>query len=95
MSRYDRHAMLVNRMADTAGVDLGEALQRGRITPDDLSDLVFSCVACRDADACPKWLDDHAGRTVPAPGFCRNKPWFEARRAEVVADAPRDHGEER
>lgn len=38
-----RHAVLVDRMATALGRDLEEEVMRGRLSPDDLPDMVLRC----------------------------------------------------
>lgn len=71
--KLDRHADLVNRMADTVGVDMGQALLDGRLTGQDLRSMVTSCCACDGAADCPGWMDAHAGGAPSAPDYCNNR----------------------
>jgi (methylthio)acryloyl-CoA hydratase len=64
-SKLDRHADLMHRMADTVGVDLGDAVARGTLSPEELRGAVFSCMACEGGAECGDWLDNH-------PAGCRN-----------------------
>jgi|AVFP01.1.fsa_nt_gi hypothetical protein len=69
---YAKHADLVARMAAVQGADLDEAQMRGEIDPETLHDVVLSCSACTDPEACREWMaarDDGAGGT---PDYCRN-----------------------
>lgn len=77
-SRYARHAALVNRMAETLGLDLAEEAQRGNLPPQDLRGTVISCVGCADPSGCADWLDDHAAGAARAPDFCRNRERLDA-----------------
>ena len=74
--KFDRHAELVNRMADTLGLDLAEAVQRGELPPEDLRRSVYACLGCREADACESWLSENAGGSDVTPGYCRNQDLF-------------------
>ena len=71
-ARYDRHAGLVSRMAETLGIDLAEEAQRGNLPPEALRGTVHNCLGCRRADGCEHWLEVHSGGAVAAPGYCRN-----------------------
>jgi hypothetical protein len=71
MDRYDMHAGLVARMAETLGADLEDAAQRGDL-PEGLGALVLSCMGCREAGACAGWLKENAAGAETAPGYCRN-----------------------
>ena len=73
LARIDHHTNLFQTMADTVGVDLGEAVFRGQLPPEALRGAVLSCVSCKGAAACPGWLADHAGGADAAPEYCRNR----------------------
>ena len=70
--KFDRHAELVDRMADTLGVDLTEAVQRGDLPPDDLRRSVFNCLGCKEVGACEHWLEENSAGSDVTPGYCRN-----------------------
>jgi hypothetical protein len=74
-STLKRHADLVDRMANTQGVDLEERMMAGKILPDDLSDAVLACTGCANPEACEHWLarNETAEQT---PGYCRNADLF-------------------
>lgn len=74
--KFDRHEQLVGRMADTLGVDLAEAVQRGELPPEDLRRSVFNCMGCREADACGHWLEEHSAGSDVTPEYCRNDALF-------------------
>lgn len=70
-----RHADLVDRMAETQGVDLEERMMAGKVRPEEVRDAVLACTGCACADACVHWLD----RTETAdatPDYCRNAELF-------------------
>lgn len=73
LTRLDRHADLVGRMADTLGVDLVEAAQRGDIGEGSLRNAVHTCMGCTQPGACESWLDAHSQGASETPDFCRNK----------------------
>ena len=75
--RFDRHARLVERMADTLGVDLAEELMRGRVMPSDLRSNVVRCMGCERTQECGVWLEAHPDGARMAPNFCRNKEQLE------------------
>ena len=76
MSRdFRKHADLFDRMATRVGVDLEEALFRGRLQPGDLSGAVLACTDCSDPQDCARWLDRSEAEGGPRdrpPGYCRN-----------------------
>lgn len=72
-SKYDRHAALMTRMADTVGQDLETKMQMGTLAPQEFRLMVVNCLGCRDAGACEAWLDAQNGLADAAPSFCRNK----------------------
>ncbi len=76
--RFNRHAGLVDRMAETLGVDIAEAVQRGELPPEELRRSVFNCMGCREAESCAHWLDEHAAGAEATPGYCRNDALFRA-----------------
>jgi len=65
------HEILVNRMAGTLGVDLGEAELRGQITPSARDDMTLACTKCTDPGGCDQWLGENA-KADSAPAYCRN-----------------------
>ena len=71
-----RHAGLVDKMADHVGVDLEEEVLRGRLTADELPEMVLRCTSCSNPDDCAKLLEFATG-VAPAPSYCRNAHVFE------------------
>lgn len=72
-STLKRHAGLVDEMAKARGVDLEEAIFRGKLTISELEDSVLRCTGCSNPDGCEGWLA--AQGDTPAeetPGYCRN-----------------------
>ncbi|MDF1618969.1 DUF6455 family protein [Pseudothioclava nitratireducens] len=75
----NRHAALMNRMAETLGVDLTEAMRRGQFSSEGWRDAVVSCASCDDPTACLHWLADHAADDpdaapeCAAPDYCNNR----------------------
>lgn len=72
-SKLDRHAELMQRMSDTVGVDLGEAVMRGTLSPQGLRGAVVSCMACEGGSKCGDWLDNHPAGSDTTPCYCRNQ----------------------
>lgn len=75
--RFDRHAVLMDRMADTVGVDLAELMMRGRMPPSEYRDAVFRCVGCTRPGACADWVAAHPDGAGRPPGYCRNRDYFD------------------
>lgn len=75
------HAALVDRMAETVGVDLENAVLRGAARFDDLADAVLRCTECSDPAHCAGWLSEDKHRDAP-PAYCRNTELFLALKAE-------------
>jgi len=74
IDRIDRHANLVNRMADTVGADMGAALLEGRVTAEDLRGAVLRCTRCAQVEKCVGWLGrNEAAGADATPEYCRNR----------------------
>ena len=80
IDKFDKHAELVNKMADTLGLDLAEAVQRGAMPPEDLRSSVFNCLGCKEVDDCEHWLEENSLGADVAPVYCRNDALFRALR---------------
>ena len=77
LSRLDRHARLVERMADTLGIDLAEKMMMGQLPPEQYRAAAIRCTGCTETDACASWVDAHPEGAALAPDYCRNKAQFE------------------
>lgn len=78
LMKLDRHAGLVNRMADTLEIDLAEAALRGEMAGQDFRSMVMSCVGCTHAGDCEHFLDEHRiDGAEEAPSYCRNHDLFD------------------
>lgn len=73
ISRIDRHAELLNRMADTVHADIGAAMAAGTLRADEIRSAVFTCMNCAGATQCPSWMDAHHASAEAAPHYCRNR----------------------
>ncbi len=71
-----RHADLVDRMANTMGVDLEEKMMAGQLRPGQLGDAVLACTGCANPEACGHWLAAQDGVTEQGPDYCRNTDLF-------------------
>ncbi len=73
----DRHFWITRSVARAMGINLSDALARGRLTPQDYSRMVENCAACSQAAACQEWLGRQAIGHAPAPlPGCRNYAAF-------------------
>lgn len=75
-NRLKHHADLVDRMAQAQGINLQDAVMRGGMTPDDVSDMVLTCTKCTQADACARWLSEVPVTVSDTPHSCRNADVF-------------------
>ena len=76
-----RHADLVDRMAETLGLDLEEAMMRGQMQMDSLGDAVLRCTGCTQPETCESWLQAQNGEVDGAPSYCRNSEMFDLLKA--------------
>jgi len=69
-----RHFFLTLARARAHGVDLGEALREGLISPQDYADTITRCRSCDAPDICAQWIERVQGgdALAPPPAFCRN-----------------------
>ncbi|MCI2400365.1 DUF6455 family protein [Aliiroseovarius subalbicans] len=75
--KRNRHIQLVNRMADTLGLDLRREVEGARLSATQFDATVTRCMDCRDPDGCDLWLDQHGAGARHTPGLCRNKALLE------------------
>lgn len=85
----NRHAALVNHMAEVMGVDMTAALAEARLTREGWATAVMSCLGCARPEACDRWLAERGGpgaaRVARAPDYCQN--------AALLAGLARNEGE--
>lgn len=74
-STLKRHAQLVDRMANTLGVDLEQKIMEGQMTFDTLGDVVLACTGCANPEACDHWLARNKAASA-TPDYCRNSDVF-------------------
>ncbi len=68
-----RHADLVDRMANSLGLDLEQKVMEARLAVDALGDMVLACTGCANPDACEHWLAQQPNQVAEAaPDYCRN-----------------------
>lgn len=83
----NRHSALMNRMAETLGVDLTAAIAEGRLPAEGWREAVVRCTGCSDPEACQHWLSQHAAdEQAPdgAPGYCRNRDLLDSLRTALA-----------
>lgn len=69
----NRHAALVSRMAETLGIDLGQAAREGHLQAEGWRDAVLACTGCAEPGACTEWLAERQeARAEAPPDYCRN-----------------------
>lgn len=71
--RRIHHSVLMARMAEAVGANLGAALADGRLTVPDLMKMLVRCMGCRSVPACEEWLDYNPVHAPALPGYCRNR----------------------
>lgn len=71
-AKIDRHAELMNRMAETVGTDLGDAVIRGEMSGEQYRSALLACTRCAHPAECEHFLVSHADGAAAAPDFCRN-----------------------
>lgn len=79
-----RHAALVDRMAQTLGVDLEEAALAGAMAMDEIAEAVLRCTGCADPAHCDSWLSQQRAGADRTPGYCRNKDLMARLRPDSV-----------
>lgn len=74
----EARADLMQRMADTVDVDLGDAVASGRISGADLRAATLRCYYCTAAETCSAWMSAGApGAEDGAPRYCENRLLFD------------------
>ena len=77
----ERHFWLTRSMARTVGVNLGEAIASGVISPDEYSRMVTRCRQSDCAKRCAQWLGENpAGLASGPPPFCAHAAQLKALR---------------
>lgn len=70
----ERHAALVDAMSDRLGIDVEEAVLRGDIDLDEISEAVLRCSGCSEVSNCEHFLETVEGHDMPS--YCRNAALF-------------------
>ncbi|MCC6306043.1 MAG: hypothetical protein IT545_12715 [Rhodobacteraceae bacterium] len=71
--RRIQHSVLMARMAEAAGVNLGAALADGVLSVPALMTMLARCLGCRAVEDCGEWLDYNPVGAPALPPFCRNR----------------------
>ena len=66
-----RHARLFADLAEAHDIDLEEAVLKGDISPDDISEGVLRCTGCASPDDCEASLAESSSAS-DLPPYCRN-----------------------
>jgi len=75
--KISRHADLVDKMAESAGVDLGAAVATGALPPPELRAAVRTCTHCQNVGECEAFLAVSGGLPRRVPDYCLNTELFE------------------
>lgn len=75
-STLKRHADLMDRMAETLGIDLEEKALRGDLPFGEIAEAVLRCTGCTNAEDCAGWLKDQEATAAQTPSYCRNTELF-------------------
>ena len=76
----DRHFWLTRSVARMIGVNLTEAMEEGRLTPDGYCEMVSRCRTSGCCERCQSWLARQNGHAAAAPDCCANAPTLNALR---------------
>lgn len=93
LKTLNRHAALVNRMAQVLGVDLTEAMGRGKLSGEDWREAVVRCTGCTAPEACTVWLSERPApedaegvAASAAPHYCNNRLMLARLRDAIAQD---------
>jgi hypothetical protein len=86
----NRHAAMMNRMAQVMRVDLTAEMAQGRLSGEDWKDAVVRCTSCSQPEECTLWLSEHDPddelSAEDPPQYCENRLMLKRLRAEVAAE---------
>lgn len=70
----DRAFWQTRSIGRSIGLNFTEAMQEGRLAPEDYAALITTCRTCPHGEACMQWLAEAGGpnRASHAPAFCPN-----------------------
>lgn len=85
------HAALLDRMAESLGLDLTDVMAKGALSGEDWRDAVLRCACCDEPDACLYWLHGRDGAPVSesAPEICRNAALFDELQRQMALGGAR------
>lgn len=94
LKTLNRHAALMNRMAQVLGVDLTAMMAKGKLSGEDWREAVVRCASCCDPAACQHWLSEHpapetrggAASDDLAPDYCNNREMMARLRAMMAEE---------
>lgn len=73
----ERHFWLTRSVARTIGLNLGEALASGRLTPEGYSIMIARCCKAGCSGRCSEWLGQQSGGQADAPPlYCAHVDQF-------------------
>jgi len=82
----NRHAAMMNRMAQVLGIDLTAEMAQGRMSGSGWKDALIRCTGCAAPEQCTLWLSAHdpEGETpaTETPHYCENRLMMKRLRAE-------------
>lgn len=81
----DSHRILASRMAETAGVDLTRAGVLARFPRMRCRTCSSPAAVVRRGRNAPSWMEAHADTPTRAPGYCRNRNFFDEVRLRKAA----------
>ena len=70
LDEIEQHFWLTRSVARVMGVSLSEAMADGRLSLDQLTEMVSRCRAAGCHKACLQWLADQSATADAAPAHC-------------------------
>ena len=76
----DRAFWLTRSIGRSIGLSFSDAMEEGRLSPEDYAALIHACRDCPHAAPCAQWLAEAGGPNGAerAPEFCRNSSALQA-----------------
>ncbi len=69
--KIDRHAGIMNKMAETVGVNWSEEIVKDPTLAYRYREAVMSCTHCKHDNECQGWMAEHS-HAKETPDYCRN-----------------------